>query len=609
MNSLRYLPTCIESKPFCRRYYPLTRAPAAVTDRGGASPSRPDACAATPEAPANSAVGSAVSAAASAALGGAQTAYGPVPSHVRATCALCARTAAVRCAADRADLCVDCDAAVHSSNCIFIRHARFVLCARCAAPTNCLWPPAAAGANHALPPRVVCGACLPLPPDETLPKRQKFDASAALLPPGLAGSSGLNDILFHPFSVQQQKQKQEVTQPPLLTVPNCFSAGPGSLTTVTRSQIEAAFPLLNALSRSNDNLSPDLPPLPNSASCSSLTGASPPRPPTPRTLQLFPVTAESAAAESGGQAQCGGKTSPPSTCSGFSSQPQAAVAERGAADTRSPLRLLADVAGANAADAGAAEAVELPTLPELALRLTVALTPAEAAPAGPSGKGLGFHLTDSFADASEITTNITLLGKRKFERKGDPKIEAGEKQPPSLPSMVPPFIQSASVISPPPPVLVESPPPAAPAAATAVKSSAGAAMISAAGAAEQADGYFHLSPRSNLRHQVADRLRRILCSWCAKLALRGQRVVDLALHVLQRALKDLPLGSVDSNALRVLLAACLWTAAKLDGGRQKDVPNAAVMSAVSLVEVSVLQAAELQLMKMMNWKPLEGFEA
>ncbi|CAI5468115.1 unnamed protein product [Closterium sp. Yama58-4] len=519
MNSLRYLPTCIESKPFCRRYYPLTRAAAAVTDRGGASPSRPDACAATSEALANSAVGSAVSAVASAS-GGAQTTYGPVPSHVRATCALCARTAAVRCAADRADLCVDCDAAVHSANLIFRRHARFVLCARCAAPTNCLWPPPAGGANNALPPRAVCGACLPLPPDETLPKRQKFDASAALLPPGLAGSSGLNNLLFHPFSVQQQQQqKQPEKQPPLLTVPSSFTGGPRSLTAVTRSQIEAAFPLLNALSRSNDDISAvtDQVPLPNSASCSSLTGDVPPRsPPTPRTLQLFPESAESATARQAHQfAQCGEKTSPPDTCdNGFSRQPQAAaVAECATADAQSPLGLLADVAGADvAADGGPAEAAEWKQLPELALRLPGPPTPTAEAHAP-------------------------------------------------------------------------------------------------AGAVEQADGYFHLSPRSNLRHQAADRLRRILCSWCAKLALRGRRVVDLALHVLQRALRDLPLGSVDSNALRVLLAACLWTAAKLDGGRQKDVPNAAAMSAVSLVEVGVLQAAELQLMKMMNWKPLEGFEA
>ncbi|CAI5962044.1 unnamed protein product [Closterium sp. NIES-64] len=296
---------------------------------------------------------------------------------------------------------------------------------------------------------------------------------------------------------------------------------------------------------------------------------------------------------------------------------QAAVAEFDAADTRSSLRLLADVAGA--AVAGTAEATVVPALPELALRLPEALTPVEAAvPAGSSKRGFGVFLTNSFADASIITTNVTLLGKRKSACSNDaPAVADGRKQWSSLPSLVPPFTQSASVIPPPPLVSVESTPPApaavraAAAARRAVKSSAPVAseVTSAAGAAEQTDGYFHLSPRSNLRHQAVDRLRRILSSWCAKLALRGRRVVDLALHVLHRALRDLPLGSVDSNALRVLLAACLWTAAKLDGGRQKDVPNGVAMSAVTLVEVSVLQAAELQLMKMMNWNPLEGFEA
>ncbi|GJP35550.1 hypothetical protein CLOM_g20056, partial [Closterium sp. NIES-68] len=248
----------------------------------------------------------------------------------------------------------------------------------------------------------------------------------------------------------------------------------------------------------------------------------------------------------------------------------------------------------------------LPPLPELALRLPSTRTSAAAVPPGSSKKGLGDLLKDPAAGTSDVTS-ITLLGKRKFAFNADLSAEAGarKQQLAPLPSLlVPSFLQNASAI--PPPLLVDSI--STSAAAVASASAAPAPAVVSGAPPKQPDKYSHLSPRSNLRHQAADGLRRILSSWCAKLALRGPRVVDLALHVLQRALKSLPLGSVDSTALRVLLAACLWAAAKLDG-RQTDVPKGAAMSAVSLVEVGVLLAAELQLMKMMNWQPLEGFEA
>ncbi|CAI5458775.1 unnamed protein product [Closterium sp. Yama58-4] len=112
--------------------------------------------------------------------------------------------------------------------------------------------------------------------------------------------------------------------------------------------------------------------------------------------------------------------------------------------------------------------------------------------------------------------------------------------------------------------------------------------------------------RNVLGQLAAARLKRVLSSWYARLALRGPHVSDLAFHIFQKVLRKLQPGRVAADSLRVTLAACMWTAAKLDDN-QKTLPRASDVAAVARVSAQRLQAAELEVMKLVDWRPLEGF--
>ncbi|GLJ15781.1 hypothetical protein SUGI_0259970 [Cryptomeria japonica] len=58
-------------------------------------------------------------------------------------CELCSKDSALRCEADCANLCWECDAKVHSANFLVARHLRIVLCCRCHGQTR----------------TAICGAC------------------------------------------------------------------------------------------------------------------------------------------------------------------------------------------------------------------------------------------------------------------------------------------------------------------------------------------------------------------------------------------------------------------------------------------------------------------
>ncbi|CAI7788042.1 unnamed protein product [Closterium sp. NIES-53] len=112
--------------------------------------------------------------------------------------------------------------------------------------------------------------------------------------------------------------------------------------------------------------------------------------------------------------------------------------------------------------------------------------------------------------------------------------------------------------------------------------------------------------RNVLGQLAAARLKRVLSSWYARLALRGPHVSDLAFHIFQKVLRKLQPGRVAADSLRVTLAACMWTAAKLDDN-QKTLPRASDVAGVARVPAKRLQAAELEVMKLVDWRPLEGF--
>lgn len=69
-------------------------------------------------------------------------------------CELCKAKARMYCASDRASLCWDCDAAVHSANFLVARHSRNLLCNVCQSPT-----PWAASGGKLGPTVSVCEQC------------------------------------------------------------------------------------------------------------------------------------------------------------------------------------------------------------------------------------------------------------------------------------------------------------------------------------------------------------------------------------------------------------------------------------------------------------------
>ncbi|CAI5470255.1 unnamed protein product [Closterium sp. Yama58-4] len=76
--------------------------------------------------------------------------------------------------------------------------------------------------------------------------------------------------------------------------------------------------------------------------------------------------------------------------------------------------------------------------------------------------------------------------------------------------------------------------------------------------------------------------------------------------MLQRILRKLRPTDVAADALRVVLATCLWVAIK--GQESQDaVPRASQLAAVARITADSLVGMEIQVLKLLDWRPLEGF--
>ncbi|CAI5532499.1 unnamed protein product [Closterium sp. Naga37s-1] len=95
--------------------------------------------------------------------------------------------------------------------------------------------------------------------------------------------------------------------------------------------------------------------------------------------------------------------------------------------------------------------------------------------------------------------------------------------------------------------------------------------------------------RGKLGKTASARLRHVLLTWQSRLGLQVPTVRALAFHMLQRVLLRLQPTDMAAESLRVLLAACLWVAAKNEEN-QKSVPKAKAVAAVAKVPVSRLAA-------------------
>ncbi len=58
----------------------------------------------------------------------------------------------------------------------------------------------------------------------------------------------------------------------------------------------------------------------------------------------------------------------------------------------------------------------------------------------------------------------------------------------------------------------------------------------------------------------------------------------------------------------LLLAGCLWIAAKLEEGR-KSVPSASRVAALACTNRSLVVAVEIHLMGLLAWQPLHGWSS
>lgn len=106
---------------------------------------------------------------------------------------------------------------------------------------------------------------------------------------------------------------------------------------------------------------------------------------------------------------------------------------------------------------------------------------------------------------------------------------------------------------------------------------------------------------------AATRLRifRVLARWHLRLAIGAREVVLLAFLLFRRAYQGSRLQRLSAEKLRGTLAACLWVASKL-GVMQAAVPTAASIAAVARIPADQLLTAELQLLSLLEWRPLEG---
>ncbi|GJP46894.1 hypothetical protein CLOM_g6144 [Closterium sp. NIES-68] len=109
-----------------------------------------------------------------------------------------------------------------------------------------------------------------------------------------------------------------------------------------------------------------------------------------------------------------------------------------------------------------------------------------------------------------------------------------------------------------------------------------------------------------LGQTAAARLKRVLQSWCTRLHLATSSAQALAFHMLQRILRKLRPTDVAADALRVVLATCLWVAIKAQES-QGAVPRASQIAAVARVTADALVGMEIEVLKLLDWRPLEGF--
>ncbi|CAI5464294.1 unnamed protein product [Closterium sp. Yama58-4] len=503
-----------------------------------------------------------------------------------AVCALCPAPATVHCPADSANLCASCDLAVHSANTIVHRHVRTVLCRCCAAPTTmqiCGLP-----ASTAATPPCICASCmLPLLwPSTGFPATNVGNlvtsvqmsgscphslpaATGSVLPEGLTSGS---EQLLHGFlnASSTFSLGNSAAAPPLMTHLPRPAARRGFVTGVGDGLVQAA-----TATQLDDNSPVSVLTTESDAFRSTDFVNQLPREKRPRE-GLFSVPSQDVLYGSSRPENLIRREEAESyrTCEQQSWQEQQEQQQR----EHSPLTLsLFPLSADEGASAGGmarrihTDATDDTSKSRGSCCAVPPLIPVDETQSkrqrvqGASGVDASLAASAFLPFVSEPGTQVKQfdvaattagagLGKRPYE--------AYEKQ--QFPS------------------------------------TSAAEAAAAAPGAEPA--------RGKLGKTASARLRHVLLTWQSRLGLQVPTVRALAFHMLQRVLLRLQPTDMAAESLRVLLAACLWVAAKNEEN-QKNVPKAKAVAAVAKVPVSRLASCEIEVLKMLDWQPQKGFDS
>lgn len=98
---------------------------------------------------------------------------------------------------------------------------------------------------------------------------------------------------------------------------------------------------------------------------------------------------------------------------------------------------------------------------------------------------------------------------------------------------------------------------------------------------------------------------RILAKWHWDLHLSSPGTVPLSMHLFQRVTCALYPATLSEEGTRIILAVCLWLAAKLDSA-QISVPKASEVASTTCVSLRNLVMTEIQLLELLDWRILDG---
>ncbi|CAG9464807.1 unnamed protein product [Pedinophyceae sp. YPF-701] len=156
-------------------------------------------------------------------------------------------------------------------------------------------------------------------------------------------------------------------------------------------------------------------------------------------------------------------------------------------------------------------------------------------------------------------------------------------------------------------------PPAPPAPAVATSAASDAAAAAAATPSRSGIRAYHLNTEKNLLLVTPNYTRHVqslVASWAVLARVTARATVTRAVRLWREVLPKLSLQrcvEIDpEQPVVAVLAACFWTACKLEEPRKHQIKGAALAQLVGVRGTSAIPRAELYIMDLLDWKPLLG---